>query len=108
MLIEPLPSDVRIYFVENAPTLLPLFEIYAEEAAFGWRYVASDIARLQAGAKVIEVGARSLQISCQLARAGFEVKAIEPIGSGCPHFDQTRQLVHEQPLTAGKCSTWLA
>ena len=74
-------ADVRAHFVEAAPDLLPLFEIYAAEAAFGRLYIAADVERLEYGAKVLEVGAGSLLLSCQLAREGFFVTALEPLGT---------------------------
>jgi SAM-dependent methyltransferase len=101
MLIEHWLADVRSHFVETAPALLPLLDAYAAEASFGWRYIASDLERLQAGARVIEVGAGSLLLSCQLVRAGFNVTALEPIGSGFSHFEQMRQIVQERAAALG-------
>ena len=101
MHIEPWLSDVRGHFAETAPQLLPLFDTYAEEASFGWRYIASDLEHLQAGARVIEVGAGSLLLSCQLVRAGFNVTALEPIGSGFSHFEQMRQMVQQRAAALG-------
>ncbi len=94
--IESWLSDVRLHFSDTAPALLPLFDTYAAEARFGWRYIASDLQHLQPGAKIIEVGAGSLLLSCQLVRAGFTVTAIEPTGSGFSHFEEMRQKVHDR------------
>lgn len=101
IVIEPWLADVRTYFHETAPELLPLFDIYAAEAAFGWRYIASDLERLQSGARVIEVGAGSFLLSCQLVRAGFDVTGLEPTGSGFTHFKQMQQKVQERAAALG-------
>lgn len=101
MQIEPWLAGVREHFSEAEPVLLPLFDIYASEAIFGWRYITSDLERLRPGARVIEVGAGSLLLSCQLVKAGFNVTALEPIGSGFSHFEQMRQIVQERARTLG-------
>ncbi|CAM2141468.1 Class I SAM-dependent methyltransferase [Pararobbsia alpina] len=88
-------GEVRTKFTGDAPDLLPLFETYAAEAIFGRRYIAADLAQLQAAAQVLEVGAGSLLLSCQLVREGFTVTALEPIGVGFSHFDRMRQVVME-------------
>jgi hypothetical protein len=99
--IEPWISEIRACFTEAAPELLPLFEVYAEEACFGWRFIFLDLESLRPGAKIIEVGAGSLLLSCQLVRAGFDVVALEPIGSGFSHFEQMRLIVQERAATLG-------
>lgn len=88
-------AEVRAHFVAAAPDLLPLFDTYAEEAAFGRRYIASDLQRLLPGAKVLEVGAGSMLLSCQLVREGFAVTGLEPTGFGFAHFDRMRELILE-------------
>lgn len=88
-------AGVRARFVVAAPDLLPLFEIYADEAAFGRRYIAEDLARLPSGAMVLEIGAGSMLLSCQLAREGFDVTGLEPTGFGFSHFDRMRELILE-------------
>jgi 2-polyprenyl-3-methyl-5-hydroxy-6-metoxy-1,4-benzoquinol methylase len=94
-------ADMRTYFDDTQPSLLALFDIYAEEAAFGRRYIASDLESLPIGAKILEVGAGSLLLSCQLIREGFQVTALEPIGTGFSHFEQMRQTVLARAATLG-------
>jgi SAM-dependent methyltransferase len=96
-------ADVRTFFIEQAPSLLPLFDTYSAEAVFGRRFIALDLARLQPKARVIEVGAGSLLLSCQLVREGFDVTGLEPTASGFSHFDQMRQMVQERASALG-CS----
>lgn len=93
--IESWLTRVRTHFVETALDLLPLFNTYAEEAAFGRRYIASDLRLLPPGARVLEVGAGSMLLSCQLAREGFAVTGLEPTGFGFAHFDRMRELILE-------------
>jgi len=97
--IDWLLADMRTYFEHTQPSLLALFDIYAEEAAFGRRYIASDLESLPLGAKILEVGAGSLLLSCQLIREGFQVTALEPIGTGFSHFEQMRQIVLARAAT---------
>lgn len=86
-------ADMRTYFADTKPSLLVLFDIYAAEAAFGRRYIASDLENLPLSAKILEVGSGSMLLSCQLVREGFQVTALEPIGTGFSHFEEMRQLV---------------
>lgn len=86
-------AAVRLEFVEKAPDLLCLLETYEEEARFGRRHIAGDLRLLEAGAKILEVGAGAMLLSCQLVREGFCVSALEPLGSGFSHFDRMRNIV---------------
>jgi 2-polyprenyl-3-methyl-5-hydroxy-6-metoxy-1,4-benzoquinol methylase len=86
-------EDVRTHFIGNAPALVPLFDTYAAEALFARRFIASDLEQLPPGAKILEVGAGSLLLACQLIREGFDVTGLEPIASGFSHFEQMQQMV---------------
>jgi 2-polyprenyl-3-methyl-5-hydroxy-6-metoxy-1,4-benzoquinol methylase len=99
--IETWLADVRRYFIDAAPELVSLFDTYAAEAVHGRRYIASDLERLYPGAKVLEVGAGSLLLSCQLVREGFRVTALEPIGTGFAHFERMRQMVLQRSAALG-------
>lgn len=101
--IEYWLAEVRGQFVTSAPELLPLFDIYAGEALFGRSYIASDLVRLPQGASVLEVGAGSLLLSCQLVREGFDATALEPTGMGFSHFDRMRQIVLGKARIEGCC-----
>lgn len=89
-------ADVRNYINAQTPELLPLFDVYSVEARFGRRYINESLLRLPGRARVLEIGAGSLLLSCQLIREGFEVTALEPIGSGFSHFGKLRELVLEK------------
>ena len=96
--IEVWLTDVRAYVIDSAPGLVSLFDTYAAEAVFGRRYIALDLGRLERGARVLEVGAGSLLLSCQLVREGFEVTGLEPTGTGFSHFEQMRQVILERAI----------
>lgn len=99
--IDWLLSDMRAHFTNTKPSLLALFDTYAAEAAFGRRYIASDLTSLPVNARILEIGAGSLLLSCQLIREGFQVTALEPINDGFSHFAQIRQLVMARAATLG-------
>ena len=80
-----------------------MFDTYAAEAIFGRQYIASDLGRLRNGARVLEIGAGSLLLGCQLVREGFEVSALEPTGAGFGHFERMRELVLREALAQGCC-----
>jgi 2-polyprenyl-3-methyl-5-hydroxy-6-metoxy-1,4-benzoquinol methylase len=94
-------ADVREYVKKKSPELLPMLEVYSGEARFGRRYIAPDLMRLPPDATVLEIGAGSLLLSCQLVREGFQVTALEPIGHGFSHFKQLRELVIHQAEILG-------
>lgn len=94
---------LRSEFEQTAPDLLPLFNIYAGEAQFGRTYIAQDLARLDPGASVLEVGAGATMLSCQLVREGYAVTALEPTGEGFSHFDRMREIVLTQARALGCC-----
>lgn len=94
-------QDVRAHCAQTAPNLLSLLDIYAAEAVFGRNYIFADTALLKPGARIIEVGAGAFLLSCQLAREGFEVTALEPTGSGFSHFEQLRELVRDRAASLG-------
>jgi 2-polyprenyl-3-methyl-5-hydroxy-6-metoxy-1,4-benzoquinol methylase len=91
--------------VAQAPQLLPLFETMAGEAAFGREWLAGDIARLPAGAAILEVGGGIFLLSCQLAREGFAVTAIEPVGEGFGEFQQLGAIILDLARAEGKTPT---
>lgn len=99
--LEPWLAGIRARFADEAPELLALFDTYAAEARFGRRYIAQELQRLPAGARVLEVGAGAMLLSSQLVREGFDVTALEPVGSGFSHFGRMREIVLEHAAAAG-------
>jgi|SRR5215813_3436028 len=86
-------ADIRVYVSEKAPNMLSTLDVYLGEARFGRQYIDDDLMRLHQGAMVLEVGAGSMLLSCQLVREGFQVSALEPTGAGFSHFERMRKLV---------------
>ena len=65
---EPLQAwlaHVRSCVTQHAPDVLEAFEVSAGEAVFGRQYIAEDVACLQPGAAVLEVGAGAMLLSAR-------------------------------------------
>jgi len=91
--IEPLLDDVRDIVRRDAPHLERLLEIFAQEARFGREWLTPSLNRLAPGAAILEVGAGLMLLSCQLAKEGFRVAALEPVGEGFSSFSELQKLV---------------
>ena len=91
--IEPLLDDVRHVVRRDAPHLERLLEIFAQEARFGREWLTPSLNRLAPGAAILEVGAGLMLVSCQLAKEGFRVAALEPVGEGFSSFSELQKLV---------------
>jgi len=86
-------DDIRRGIAGSDPGLLAAFELYREEARFGRMLIGPELRRLQPGARILEIGAGSLMLSCALQREGYQVTALEPIGRGFSHFAGLQQAV---------------
>lgn len=99
--LESWLTCIHARFEANAPDLLPMLDVYANEATFGRRYLTEELQRLPPDACVLEVGAGSMILSCQLVREGYRVTALEPIGVGFSHFSKMRTLIMELAQSEG-------
>jgi len=99
--IEEWLNTLRIHLNQMEPALQDIFEIYAAEAKFGRSFIDADLKKLQDCASILEVGAGSMILSCQLAMEGFAVTALEPSGVGFSHFSKLRSIVLEQASKIG-------
>lgn len=88
-LIEAIRAEIKLHH----PELISIFETYAAEAVFGRQMIDADLKQLQPAASIIEVGAGSLILSCQLLREGYQITALEPIGEGFNHFRALQDVV---------------
>lgn len=86
-------AAVQAAVQRDSPHLLDLFRTFAQEARFARLWIADDLRRLAVDAKVLEVGAGSMLLSCQLRREGIAVTALEPIGEGFGAFAELQRLV---------------
>ena len=91
--IESWLTDVRVHVSEKAPELLPMLDVYSGEARFGRRYIAEDLLRLHRDATVLEIGAGSFLLSCQLKKEGFAITALEPVGAGFSNFPELQTII---------------
>jgi SAM-dependent methyltransferase len=91
--IEPLLDDVRNIVRRDAPHLEGLLDIFAQEARVGREWLTPSLNRLALGAVILEVGAGLMLLSCQLAKEGFRVVALEPVGEGFSSFSELQKLV---------------
>jgi SAM-dependent methyltransferase len=72
-------SDMRQHLPHD---LLELYDCFAQEARVTLQWLEPELARLPAGARVLEVGAGTMLVSMELQRRGFRVTALEPLGEG--------------------------
>lgn len=91
--MEPLLGEVRRHVEKEAPPLLPLFDVFAQEARFAREWLESSLAQLDQGENILEVGAGLMLVSCQLVREGYCVTALEPVGEGFSAFTDLQTLV---------------
>lgn len=77
----------------ESPEILSLLRTYASEARFGRSIIDDNLKNLTQGSSILEVGAGSLILSCQLVREGFSVLSVEPFGDGFSHFFVLQKLV---------------
>jgi len=86
--VDELLGQVRGHLEAQSPHLLGLFGIMAGEARFARAWLDDELRRLPRAAPVLEVGGGVFLLACQLAREGFDVTAIEPVGMGFGSFDE--------------------
>ncbi|KAB1108299.1 class I SAM-dependent methyltransferase [Neorhizobium galegae] len=91
--LNQLISEVEQEIREKNPALLPIFDVYAEEARFGRRWLAPSLDKLEMGSSILEVGAGMMLLAVQLMREGFHVTALEPISHGFSHFDELQKII---------------
>jgi SAM-dependent methyltransferase len=91
--IEPLLDDVRDIVRRDAPHLERMLEIFAQEARVGREWLTPSLNRLAPGAAILEVGAGLMLLSCQLAKEGFRVAALEPVSEGFSSFCELQKVV---------------
>lgn len=79
-------EDVRSFITKQDGNGHNLFDTYANEARFGLSVIKDDLSKLDYGAEIMEIGAGILLLSGFLAKKGFRVNAVEPIGKGFSIF----------------------
>lgn len=94
-------ADVRTSVIKQLPDRQEYFEIYADEAKFGFSVIEKEFNTLQPGSQIMEVGAGLLLLSGYLATQGMEIHALEPIAGGFSHFRELQNLVIRHYETIG-------
>ena len=94
-------AQVRRQVEAERPHLRSLFDIMAGEARFARAWLDEDLRRLPKAAPVLEVGGGVFLLTCQLAREGFSVTAIEPTGAGFGSFEELGVIVLELAAREG-------
>lgn len=88
MNVEDFLARARRHVAADKPHLLGLFDIMAAEARFARAWLDQDLRPLSKAAPILEVGGGVFLLTCQLAREGFAVTAIEPTGTGFGSFEE--------------------
>lgn len=86
-------ADVRSSVLEQCPNRHEYFDIYANEACFGFSVIEAELNALQPGSVIMEVGAGLLLLSGYLANSGMKIYALEPIAGGFSHFREMQNAV---------------
>ena len=89
------------YLRSRAPELDGVVTDYVGEARFGASVITPDLAAIPSKARVLEVGAGAMLLSCALQAAGYDVTALEPVGAGFSHMARLRGLVLDYARTQG-------
>lgn len=99
--IEVLLADVGSIVVQEVPHLLRLFEVFAQEARFGRAWLDKSLRHVGRGEAILEIGGGMLLLSCQLAKEGYAVTALEPLSEGFSHFSALQDIVMRYAQTRG-------
>jgi len=91
--MEAFLDRVRIYVETHAPHLVGVLGVMAGEARFARAWLDEELQGLAKATRILEVGGGTFLLTCQLVREGYEVTAIEPIGSGFGSFDELGSVV---------------
>jgi SAM-dependent methyltransferase len=91
--MDHLLGEVRLRVARDAPQLLPLLDVFAQEARFARDWLDPSLEQLGQGENILEVGAGLMLVSCQLVREGYRVTALEPVGEGFSAFTDLQTLV---------------
>jgi SAM-dependent methyltransferase len=70
-----------------------LLDVAIGEARFARAWLDEELRRLPRNAPILEIGGGVFLLACQLAREGFAVTAIEPVGAGFGSFEELGTIV---------------
>lgn len=84
--------NLRQALCVDYPHLLDLYDVFAQEARFGRRWLQASLASLPKGSAILEVGGGLMLLSAELQREGYVVTALEPIGVGFSAFTELQKV----------------
>lgn len=96
-------DEIQVVILRTQPELAELFETYAAEALFARSVLDRNLRTLPEKSEILEVGAGSLILSCQLVREGYAVTALEPVGQGFSHFNEMQNVILNLARQDGFC-----
>lgn len=96
-------KEIQQVILFTRPELAKIFQTYAGEAIFARKLLDINLRSIPSNSKVLEVGAGSLILSCQLSKEGYEVTALEPISQGFSHFNELQIVVLDLARRGGFC-----
>lgn len=96
-------TEIQVVIFRTQPKLADLFETYAAEAIFARSVLDTNLKTLPEKSEILEVGAGSLILSCQLVREGYAVTALEPVGQGFSHFNEMQNVILNLAKQGGFC-----
>lgn len=73
---------VEAVIKKERPDLIDLFLTYQNEVTAAREFLEQNLAELDSGAEILEIGGGILGLAIQLASEGFEVTTVEPVGKG--------------------------
>lgn len=86
-------SAARKFVTDSRSEAIEVFDIYANEARFGYFLIESDLALIPQGAVIIDIGAGISLLSGYLAAIGFRVTALEPVSEDFSHIRELNSLI---------------
>lgn len=89
---------------KTAPQLMPAFLVHRHEAEFARAWLADDIKKLnqyRGKVRLLEIGAGSFLLACQLQREGFAVIALEPVAPAYANLAPLQKIVLELARAGG-------
>lgn len=86
---------------DKCPEYETEFQTYCNEALMARKELQHSLKILQPGASILEIGAGILALSFQLAREGFHVTSVEPVGSGFGPIEKLMKCIEEQAKSEG-------
>lgn len=105
---ESFLAETRQLISKSHAHLLPIFDVFAQEARFGLAWLLPDISMMNNGSSILEVGGGLMLVSSELQRRGFDVTVLEPLGEGFSTFSELQGLVLSQAQRQGHAPLVLA